>query len=76
MEYGIFAWFLVGDNYRGWVVVRNFCHLGQNICRLFHFLAQFLLTTSETELNYDHQKVNVHVASRVAEQIRTYDLRK
>ena len=30
---------------------------GQNIWRLFHILAQFLLTTSETEPDYYHQKV-------------------
>ena len=34
-------------------------NLGQNICRLFHFLAQLVLTTSETELHYYHQKVNM-----------------
>ena len=34
-------------------------NLEQKICRLFHNLAQFLLTTSETELDYDHQKMNV-----------------
>ena len=43
------------------------CHtdtynLGQNICGLFYVLAQFLFTTSETELNYYHQKVNARVA--------------
>ena len=32
-------------------------NLGQNICRLFHFLAQFLSTTSETELDYYHHTV-------------------
>ena len=37
--------------------------------RLFHFLAQFVLTTSETDLDYYNQKVNVRVASRVAERI-------
>ena len=31
---------------------------GQNIWKLFHSLAQFLLTTSETEPDYYHQKVN------------------
>ena len=50
--------------------------LGQNIWRLFHFSAQFFFTTSETELGYYHQKVNVRVASRVAERLKTYDLRK
>ena len=29
-------------------------NLGQNIWRLFHFLAQFFFTTSETELSYYH----------------------
>ena len=52
-----------------------FCNLGQNICRL-HFLAQFVLITSETELNYYHQKVNVRVASRVVERIKTEGLGK
>ena len=40
-------------------------------CRLFHFLAQFVFTTSEKELDYYHQKVNVRVASRVAERLKT-----
>ena len=47
-------------------------NLGQNICRLFLFLAQFVFTTSETELYYYHQKVNVGVAER----LKTEDLRK
>ena len=42
--------------------------LGQNIWKLFHFLAQFFLTASETEIGHYHQKVNVRVASRVAER--------
>ena len=32
-------------------------NLGQNMWRLFHFLAQFLFTTTETEVHYYHQKV-------------------
>ena len=40
----------------------------QNICRLLHILAQFLFTTSEMELNYYHQKVNVGVSLLVAER--------
>ena len=51
-------------------------NLEQNTCRLFHFLVQFVFTTSETELDYYHQKVNIPVASQVAEQLKTYDLRK
>ena len=41
---------------------RSTCNVRQNICRLFHFLAQFSFSTSETELDYYHQKVNVRVA--------------
>ena len=48
-----------------------FYNLGQNICRLFHFLAQFFFTTSEMELNYYHQKVSAGVALRVAERLKT-----
>ena len=33
--------------------------LEQNIWRLFHVLAQFLFTLSETKLNYYHQKVSL-----------------
>ena len=36
--------------------------LGQNICKLFPVLAQFPFTTSETELNQYHQKLNVQNA--------------
>ena len=41
--------------------------------RLVHVLAQFLFTTIELELRYYHQKVNVQVALRVAEGIKTQD---
>ena len=51
-------------------------NLGQNIQKLFHFLPQFFFTTSETELDYYHQKVNVRVASRDIERPKTQDLRK
>ena len=53
-------------------------NLGQNICRLFHFLAQFVFPTSKTELDYYHHRVNARVPSRVAERLkeRLKDLRK
>ena len=51
-------------------------NLGQNIWRVFHFLVQVFFTTSETELDYYHQKVSVRVASRIAERLKTQDLRK
>ena len=50
--------------------------LEKNTCKLFHVLAQFLFTTGETKLDYDHQKMNLRIASRVAKQLKTYDLRK
>ena len=37
----------------------------------FHFLAEFVITTSETEVDYYQQKVNVRVASRVSERLKT-----
>ena len=43
---------------------------------LSQVLALILLTTSENELDYYQQKVNVQVASRVAEQLKTSGFRK
>ena len=37
----------------------------------FHVLTQFPFTTSELELYYYHQTVNLRVASRIAEQPET-----
>ena len=51
-------------------------NLGKNNCGVFHFLAQSVCTTSEMELNYNHQKVNVRVASQVAKQLKTWNLKK
>ena len=51
-------------------VKNNSYNIGQNICRIFHFLVKFLFTTSKTELGYYHQKVKVQVASQVANDVR------
>ena len=51
-------------------------NLGQDIWRYFHVLAQFLFTTSETELQYYHQRVSVQVASRVVKILKAFDFRK
>ena len=49
--------------------ILHFVHnLGQNICRLFHVLAQFLFTTSKTKPDFYQQKVNARIASRVSER--------
>ena len=42
----------------------------QNIFVLFHFLAHFPLTTSETEQDYYHHRVNVRVALQVNERLK------
>ena len=44
---------------------------GQNICRLFHVLEKLLFTTSESELDYYHQKVIVPDSSQVVERLKT-----
>ena len=41
----------------------------KKICRLFHVLAPFFFTVSETELDYYRQNVNVRVVSWVTEQL-------
>ena len=43
----------------------------QNMCGLFHVLAQFPFTTKEPELDYYRQQVKVRVASRFAQQLKT-----
>ena len=53
--------------------IQNY-NLGQNVCRLFHILTQFPLTKGKAELDYYHQKVNIRVASRVTERLKTQDL--
>ena len=35
---------------------------GKIICSLFHILAQFPFTTSETQVDYYHQRLNIRVA--------------
>ena len=37
----------------------------------FYLLEYFPLTTKETEVNYDHQKLNIRVGSRVAKRLKT-----
>ena len=49
-------------------------NLGQNIRRIFNFLAKFLFTTSERELDYYQEKRSARVASRVAKRLKIEDL--
>ena len=48
----------------------------KTFCRLFHVLAQFPFAIRESELNHYHQKVNLRVASRAEERLKTLDFRK
>ena len=47
-----------------------------NILRIFDVLPNFSFTTSETMCDYYLQTWYIRVASRVAEQLKTWDLRK
>ena len=55
---------------------QRFYSLGQNIFRLSRVLAHYLFTTSEMELDYYHQHVNVRVASQVTESRKTFEVKK
>ena len=47
-----------------------------DILRLFDVLPNFPFTTSETMYDYYLQTWHIRVASRVAERLKTYNLRK
>ena len=55
-----------------------FCNSRENICRIILVQSNFShnFTLSEIEQDYYHQKVNVRVASRVAERLKYQGLRK
>ena len=55
---------------------KNFRKSWKSICWHFNILPQLPYTTSERELYYYQQKLNVWLASRVGDQLKTYDLRK
>ena len=48
-----------------------FYNHGQNICRLFDALAEFLLTTTESELDYYHQEMIMRVSLQFVELLNT-----
>ena len=52
------------------IVYKNIHNHRKNICRRFHMVAQCSFTTSERELSYYQQKVNLQVVSRAAEQLK------
>ena len=49
---------------------------GHNILKLYNILVQIRFTTSKRKLYIQHTKLGTRVASRVAERLRTQDLRK
>ena len=51
-------------------------NLGKNICGIFYFLTKFSFTTNKTEIDYYHQRVNIPIASQVAERLKTLDCKK
>ena len=67
-------WWTRGLNKVSNVYQGCYCNHSQNICRHFLVLAQLSFTTSKLDLDYYHLKVNEHVASRIAEQLK--NLRK
>ena len=54
----------------------NDCNPGHNIWALFNNLAQVGIATSKTMLDIQYNKLGTRVASRVAERLKTQDLRK
>ena len=49
---------------------------GQSLTNICDFFIFYHSSTSEMELDYYHQKLNVRVVSRTAIRFKTYDLRK
>ena len=62
-------------SFLGFQIKKKFLgNLGQKTCRLFHFLAQFVYTTNETEQDYYQQKGICELAHEL--RILVEDLRK
>ena len=49
---------------------------GHNILELYNILVQIPVATSKMKLDIQYDKLGMRVASRVAEQLKTPDLRK
>ena len=52
------------------------CNPGHNISKLYNILVKIRFTTSKTKLDIYYSKLGTRGASRVAEQLKTEDLRK
>ena len=51
-------------------------NLGHNILELYNALVQIRFATSKTKLDIEYNKLGIRVASRVAKQLKTQNLRK
>ena len=51
-------------------------NLGHNISELYNILVEIRLTTSKKKHSIQYSKLTIRVASRVAEQLKTQDLKK
>ena len=49
---------------------------GNNTLELYNILVQIRFITSEKKLDIYYSKLCIRVATRVAERLKTYDLRK
>ena len=49
---------------------------GHNVLELYNILVQIRFTTSKRKLDIQYSKLGIRVASRVAERLKTQDLRK
>ena len=52
-------------------MILAFCNLGHNILELYNVLVQTQLTTSKTKRDIYYSKLDIRVASGVAERLKT-----
>ena len=52
------------------------CNPGHNILELYNILVKIRFTSSKTKLDIQYSKLGTRVTSRVAERLKTQDLRK
>ena len=73
----LFKFILQYNNSACYLKYSNSSHnLVYNILIIYNTLVRVRFTTSKTKLNIQYSKLGVQVASRVAERLKTYDLRE
>ena len=58
-----------------YLVLKRSDNPGHNVSELYNILVQFRFTKSKTKLNIKYRKLSIRVASRVAERLKTQDLK-